>query len=101
MNSFLDVDGKYTTIDDPLANGTGTAAESINNSGQIVGFYGSFPDHGFITAPVNLVETAAQLEGLTTTQIDAQASQGVSYLVSTSPATDVEFNAAQSRGHGD
>ena len=52
---FLYSNGTFTTIDDPLsdlnhANGSGTAAYSINNAGQVVGGYsdGNLQTHGFL-----------------------------------------------------
>src|ERR1035438_9058537 len=38
----------FSPIDDPLATTGGTDASGINDLGQIVGSYGSFPYHGFL-----------------------------------------------------
>lgn len=105
-HSFIYFNGKYTTVDDPLADGqAGTIAQGISNQGQIVGYYtngtiqvGGFlveKSHGFITTPVNLIATATQLHDLTPAEIHQLASQGISYFFSTTPATDVELTVAQ------
>jgi probable HAF family extracellular repeat protein len=50
-HGFLYSGGSYTAIDDPLGVG-GTIATGINNNGQIVGYYASYPnlagEHGFV-----------------------------------------------------
>jgi probable HAF family extracellular repeat protein len=50
FHGFLYSGGKWVTLDDPLAANASTAANSINNAGQIVGYYndGSGGTHGFI-----------------------------------------------------
>ncbi len=47
-HGFVDNDGTYTTLDDPLGAG-GTFVEGINNAGQIVGYYmGTDGARGFL-----------------------------------------------------
>jgi PEP-CTERM motif len=44
--------GRYTTLDDPLADG-GTYAFGINDAGAIVGYYNEGVDtYGFIATPI-------------------------------------------------
>ena len=106
VSSFVYSDGKYTTVNDPLGDSlVGTVAEGINNKGQIVGYFGNgtfqqggFTEekyNGYVTSPINFIETAAHIHALTPKQIDQEASQGISYVFSTTPRTDVELNVAQ------
>ena len=52
FHGFLDRDGQYTTLNDPLAianSSFGTFAEGINDLGQVVGWYGNDSGaHGFL-----------------------------------------------------
>jgi hypothetical protein len=52
-HAFFDQAGTFTTIDDPNANGQGTAAEDVNNLGAVVGFYVPKPgvELGFELSP--------------------------------------------------
>src|SRR5208283_701867 len=48
LHGFLDTNGSFTTINDPLATGP-TIAYGINDAGQVVGYYvDSTGSHGFL-----------------------------------------------------
>ncbi len=58
MHGFVDINGTFTTVDEPLG-AKGTEINGINNAGQIVGDYfdSNNVEHGFV-ASLNGVSTA-------------------------------------------
>jgi uncharacterized membrane protein len=106
VSSFIYSDGKYITVNDPLGDSlVGTVAQGINNKGQIVGYFGNgtfqqggFTEekyNGYVTSPINLIDTAAHVHALTPKQIDQEASQGIGHIFSTTPRADVELSVVQ------
>ena len=47
---FLYSNGKYTTIENPSTTQNVTGVASINNLGEVVGYYEPASSHGFTTA---------------------------------------------------
>src|SRR5437867_857877 len=52
LHGFLLSGGVYTTLDDPFVGTIGTVARGINDTGEIVGYFGNASgDHGLLFNP--------------------------------------------------